>query len=698
MSRFKLETAERWPVTGAKTTHHTQVRILYDDRAVYVGIEAGDPDPSQIQAPLVRHDNVEKSQDFVGIYFDTEGTRQAAQFFRVNAAGSTGDGVYTAADDNEDMTPDFDFDAYTVRTAEGYNALFRIPFSTLRYSSGSGARWRFFVTRRLPREQYHLYTSNLVPTDAVSYIATMQPLVGMTIPETAGTVVVRPSLTYRNSEIRAGADSTRDSQAQASLDVKWRPVDSLVIDGTINPDFSQVELDVPQLSHNRQFALQFAEKRPFFLESVEYLRSPTAAIYTRTFTQPKAGLRATYRGDAAAGTVYGIRDEGGGHVLIPGAYGNDVALQPAFDSLQGRVEARAGDMKFAGLASLRSYHDGIGSNDVFGADTLLPFTTTTFVRAQLLHSTTDAWKGADGELTRQGAVEGNLADIELKRQSDSTSTDLSYESISRGFRNDGGFVSQSDVNIASLSHLQIWRDSASFFYERQIGLGANDTRARDTGQTVSRDICPKMNLLGPRDFDWTLELHGDSVVRGSEQSPAMHQRFIRNYINVAPSTEVPAFDIDISAGRLADYSANVTRPGFSASVSSDIRLGSRLELEPTLSASRLNGEGRAVMTEYVGNLMVIYNFDARNSLRTILQGSDFHGSEPGSLSSRSWSGVASLTYGWRKSAGTVVYVGATRSRNGGSTQQSQTEAFLKVQFDLDEVRRAWGEGSNRMAQ
>ena len=119
---------EKFPDTGAAPHQATRVRVLFDAQALYVGVEALDNAPGQIRAPWVRHDGVNRTQDFVVVYIDAIGNRHSAQFFRVNAAGSLADGMHTAADDSEDFSPDFDFDAATARTAGGWTAVFRIPF------------------------------------------------------------------------------------------------------------------------------------------------------------------------------------------------------------------------------------------------------------------------------------------------------------------------------------------------------------------------------------------------------------------------------------------------------------------------------------------------------------------------------------------------------------------------------------------
>ena len=122
-SRF----VEREPNNGASPKFETRFQVLVDERALYVGVTALDPQPELIRRQLVRHDQVFRTQDFVALYLDPMGRKKAAQWFRVGASGSTADGLHTAEDDNEDFSPDFDFDAASKLTPQGYTAVFRAP-------------------------------------------------------------------------------------------------------------------------------------------------------------------------------------------------------------------------------------------------------------------------------------------------------------------------------------------------------------------------------------------------------------------------------------------------------------------------------------------------------------------------------------------------------------------------------------------
>ena len=169
---------EKDPVPGAPPPQATRVQVLFDEHALYVGVTALDTAPELIRDEIVRADNVRRTQDFVVVYIDAIGRKQSAQFFRVNAAGSTADGLHTASDDSEDFAPDFDWDAAVARNAEGWTAVLRLPFASLRFAEGRHD-WRIMVGRRLPREQFHMITSVLIPRDAPGFIDRLQPLLGV---------------------------------------------------------------------------------------------------------------------------------------------------------------------------------------------------------------------------------------------------------------------------------------------------------------------------------------------------------------------------------------------------------------------------------------------------------------------------------------------------------------------------------------
>jgi hypothetical protein len=244
------EFVEKDPVVGAAPREATRVRVLFDEQAIWVGIEADDGAPAQIRddrcattASTARRTSSSSTS--------TPSARSAAQFFRVNAAGSPP----TAC------TPR----PTTARTSRPTSTGTPPSRATRRLDGGAAhpvcqpalcrgpAGLAHHGRARLPRQQFHLFTSVLIPREAPSFIATLQPLQGVQLPaQHARFLTLRPSLTLRRAEgARPAAARRAAAETDASLDVKWRPRAELVVDGTLNPDFSQVALDVPQLPANR---------------------------------------------------------------------------------------------------------------------------------------------------------------------------------------------------------------------------------------------------------------------------------------------------------------------------------------------------------------------------------------------------------------------------------------------------------------
>ncbi|WP_310386556.1 carbohydrate binding family 9 domain-containing protein [Roseateles sp.] len=319
----------------------TTVQVLVSEDALVFGIRAYDPAPELIRAPLSRRDKVWRDQDFVGVVLDPVGQRRSAQFARISAAGVIADGLFSADDDSEDFAPDFDLQAAVQMLPDGYSVELRWPLAALRFPYADGAPWLLMVTRNTPRESSRLDVSAPLSKDSLSFIAELQPLEGL------GDLVeqvrarsflsIRPELTARKERQSDPLGSSQQRELSLGMELKWRPRADWVIDATFNPDFSQVELDTPQLAGNTRFALSVQEKRSFFLESTDVVgqsqsdgdqeQPSLAAFYSRAITDPDWGLRATWRGAAAEATVLSLHDAGGGEIRRASAYGTQSYTQ-----------------------------------------------------------------------------------------------------------------------------------------------------------------------------------------------------------------------------------------------------------------------------------------------------------------------------------------------------------------------------------
>ena len=688
---------ENEPHRDAKPQYATKVQVLFDESAVYVGVTALDDHPELIRAPLVRHDNVIRTQDFVVLYLDAIGKRQSAQFFRVGASGSTGDGMHTAADDDEDFSPDFDFDAASARNEHGYTSVFRVPFASLRFSSDPRTTWRIMVARRMPRDQAYMWVSVAVPTDAPSFISAMQPLQGIELPQQHSFLTVRPSITARHtSDSEPGAAKHTADGVQGSLDVKWRASPELVIDGTLKPDFSQVALDVPQLSGNTDFALYLPEKRPFFFESSDLLHSPTEALYTRSFTAPRWGVRSTWRGASLAGTAFIIDDKGGGETLLPHAYGTDTALQPGSRSLSARVHAdldEAAKFQLGGVLAARRYEDNRGDNTVLGPDVAWQIDDAWRVRAQWLHSDTTAQPDpVSATLMRGKDTAGDSVMVKASRYTDRLQLDFTDLDISPQFRHDTGFVNQVGIRDIELHQGYVFRNLAPT-NELWVNLRSALLRDRINGDVVQEFVTPEVYVSLPHNTQAWVQWHGLSKLRASSGGQLLSEHYWKGEYTSTLAQAIPLFDATVTLGKLADVAAGVVRPGGQVNMSMSTRPFAAIEIEPSIWAAWLKNGSLLAYRETASQLLGVWHIDARQKLRLIVQRSTVdRKSEAGVAADRESGLTTSLTYAFRRSMGTVLYVGATRSHSGVGRENIArgTEAFVKLQVDVDEVRGMFG--------
>ena len=678
------------PQRGGPPPQRTTVQLLFDDRALYVGVKAFDTRTAAIRDVPVRYDGVNRTQDFVVAYVDPIGHRASAQFFRVNAAGSIADGIHTAADDSEDFAPDFDWDAAVQRQDDGWTAVMRIPFAALRFAEGPQRGWRFMLARRLPREQFHLVLSVALPAEAPSFIARLQPLAGVQLPEDHAFLTLRPTLTLRTVRTReATAPRTREDHVEASLDLKWRPRAELVIDGTLKPDFSQVALDVPQLAGNSRFAQFLPEKRPFFFESADLLRTPTDALYTRTLTQPRAGLRATWRGPSLAATVLAAGDLGGGTVLLPGPYGTDGVEQPASQALIARATQRRDELAVGGLLAARRYADGRGVNAVLGPDLEAPLSRSWRLRAQWLGSHTTAQAGG-GTLQAGEARNGHRGYLRLLRLDEDSETSLTLDDIGRHFRHDTGFVFQSGTREWAAHQAWKWRPLGPF-NQFDLYVDAREVRDRRNGQTVERSPWLGFWTTGAHNLEWWVELRPREELRPAATSPLLTQRYVASGLVLTPASWWPLVDTELTVGRLVDTVARRERPGARWRFNARLRPLRALELEPGLSQAWLFDDGPGRTLQYHESAvqgLAVWHLDARQHLRLIVQRTRGDRKAETGVDAQQWGGRAlSLTYTWRRSAGTQLFVGLSRSDDGRAIRSRTQEAFVKLQVDADDWRR-----------
>ncbi|OLD87174.1 MAG: hypothetical protein AUG85_07960 [Gemmatimonadetes bacterium 13_1_20CM_4_66_11] len=266
---------QKRPREGAPPSDSMRIAIFYDDDALYVGARMFSRDPSKIQAPLSRRDNTFQSER-MWVSFDSYHDKRTAYSFGVSASGVRAD-WYHASDDENDANFGFDpvWEAKANIDALGWTAEMRIPFSQLRFTNQPVQVWGFNANRWNPVTSEDDYWIP-VPTDRTGWSSFMGQLVGIE--------GIKP--TRRLELMPYGAADTRfqggvpavdpfnggaNLAGRAGADVKMGLGPNITLDGTVNPDFGQVEAD-PAVVNLSAFEVFFDEKRPFFTEGNRLLR------------------------------------------------------------------------------------------------------------------------------------------------------------------------------------------------------------------------------------------------------------------------------------------------------------------------------------------------------------------------------------------------------------------------------------------
>jgi hypothetical protein len=258
------------PKPGDPATHRTEIRLVFDDDAIYVGARMfDDQGPAGVRSQLVRRDQETSNSDNIEVIFDTYHNHIGRTIFQVTPAGSKMD----AGQATEFADPSWD-PVWAVKTSIdslGWVAELRIPFSQLRFPRDSVQSWGMQVWRYQSRLNEVTMWSWWGPDEAggpsrFGHIDGIQPGRGAT-----KRLEVLPYVVGRYQRLQAPDDPgnpfyrQRDADTRFGADMKYLLTSNVTLDATINPDFGQVEVD-PAVVNLSAFETFFPERRPFFVE------------------------------------------------------------------------------------------------------------------------------------------------------------------------------------------------------------------------------------------------------------------------------------------------------------------------------------------------------------------------------------------------------------------------------------------------
>jgi hypothetical protein len=417
------------PIEGAPASERTEVRVIVAADAVYFSVRALDSSGG-VRATLTDRDGYGRSDDYVRFILDTFNDQRRAYVFMVNPLGVQGDGLWVEGRGGRggpiDWSPDFLWESAGRVDAHGYSAELKIPFKSMRFPDADVQDWGLQIQRSIRRTGYEQSWAPITRDEAngLAQSGSIRALEGI---DPGMFLEFNPTMVGSKSgrwDDNLGQFARGSSNGEFGLNVAYGLTSNLTLDGTLNPDFSQVEADAGQIVVNERFALFLREQRPFFLEGADIFSMPKQIVYTRSIVNPVGAAKLSGKIGAFNVAYLGAVDELNGG-----------ASSPVVNLL--RVKRDLGRTSTMGAVYTDRTESGDGFNRVLGADARLVLGGRYTVEMMAAGSA----DGAGGAPTNWGS----LFTASVNRASRSLSMSASFEDVGAGFRAGSGFIRRTGV-------------------------------------------------------------------------------------------------------------------------------------------------------------------------------------------------------------------------------------------------------------
>ena len=498
------------PYEGEKAPVETTIYIFEDGENLYVGIEAREPNPEKIRAYLRDRDGF-FDDDYVGIMIDPFNDGRRAYGFGVNPLGIQMDLV------RDEITRDWDFSWDAIWDSAGhlhdggYTVEMRIPLSQLRFPGGEGKQaWRVMGYRGWPREEEYEFGSVSLSRDNSCEVCQYETIEGFAGARPVKDIEIVPTLTLVRADVLPGpsADSITkgDIESEQGVSMRWGVTPEITASFTINPDFSQVEADVPELDINRLHAISYPEKRPFFLEGADYYQTPMQAVFTRTVADPRYGMKITGRRGAHTFGAF-LAQDSVTNLLFPGTFQSSTTfLDTESDVFVSRYSRNIGESNVGGLLTVR---DAEGyRNSVGGFDGRWNINAQDSIRVQVLRSETEYPQDvAEAWSQPLGAFGGNALHANYSHESRDWSWTIHRRDADADFRADAGFMTTVGYDWSAFNLARTWYSGKETLWNRVKLRGHWDISHTDDGRVRERESKASLEVSGTRETELNIEAY-----------------------------------------------------------------------------------------------------------------------------------------------------------------------------------------------
>ncbi len=619
-------TTETFPDENVDAPVSTEVFLMEDGETLYVAFIAHEPDVEKIRAYYQDHDKT-NGHDLVGIVLDTfNDERQAFEFF-ANPLGVQRDAINDDVNRRYNQAWDGLWKSAGKINGTNYSVEMAIPLSQLRFASKGGLQtWGLDLVRLYPRDKNRRFSHVPQDRNIACYLCQIGKAEGFNNLSPSLNLTLIPTITANTSEVREDplVDDweKEDSETEVGLDVRWGINQNTYLNATINPDFSQVEADNPQLSVNSTFSLFFEERRTFFLDGSDYFNSRLNIVHTRNIADPDYGAKITGKDGPHTYGVLTARDTVT-NFIIPGNQGSNVA---SLDEADGSTES---DITVARYRYDLSEDHTLGvimtdrrgddySNTVTGIDGNFKFTDSDRVEFQALQSSSEYPLAIQVDEEQDAELDDHAFAFQYNHRDRKWNWFARYDDYGKDFRADMGFFTRSDFTKLEFGGRHTWYLDDFIFGRLFIGGNWDHSHDQDGNELeeewegfVSFQDGPKQSFFefggGIRERFFEGQFYDENfhfIVGGFRPIPDMRIFFLRD------------------AGEVVDFANN--RLGESEFYRTEIsyQIGRHMFTELEYINQQFDVDLGELFSASITDLRMTYQFNNNSFLRLTAQYSD----------------------------------------------------------------------------
>ncbi|UCH97846.1 MAG: carbohydrate binding family 9 domain-containing protein, partial [Candidatus Aminicenantes bacterium] len=430
----------------------TECMVTYSKSKLFIGFRCFDPDPKKIRAHLINRDaiNTYVLDDHVVIQLDCFNDDRRSFQFRVNPLGVQADAMFSTFEGYEDFSWDAIWDSAGKITDFGYAVEIAIPFNQLRFPKTSGKqKWGFNAERSYPRNVRHRMCSHIRSRDERCLLCQFNKITGFEGISPGRNLELDPTLTLNRTDKRndfpKGEMENGKIKVEPGVTFKWGITPNLILNATLNPDFSNVEADAAQLEVNTRFALRYPEKRPFFLEAADLFLTPMEVVFTRTVFDPLWGVKTSGKIGKNALGIFATQDRYNNLIFPSNKGSSSTTIKENVYGGVLRYRRDIGKNTTVGVLYTGRFSENY-HNQVAGVDSFIRLSGIKKLNIQFLHSQT-LYPGDISQQFNQptDSFGGNALFIRFENMGRHLFYFFNYEDLSAGFRADFGFIPRVDT-------------------------------------------------------------------------------------------------------------------------------------------------------------------------------------------------------------------------------------------------------------